>query len=169
MSTAGRGVGLILACGVLLIGCSSSTTSSSTTSATASPTAAASRSADAIDEWCNSYAGLSKVLSDAGTKPESTTKALQALDRYAKLWKLAGEGGLLSPEETNANLRAVIVYRQVIQAIAGGMTEDSAEVTALKDTVRTQTENDHGLLQSSAGKVVALCGQASPRATPSAS
>ena len=127
----------------------------------------ASASADALTEWCNSYSTLSSVLAASGTTAAGAPKALQALDRYGQLWKLAGEAEILSPDETGANLRAVFVYRKVIVLLADGSAEDSPEVVAAKKTVTTTTQNDHALLQSSAGKILGICGP--PRGAPAAS
>jgi hypothetical protein len=126
-----------------------------------------SASADALTEWCNSYAAISSVLAESGTTSAGAPKALQALDRFSLLWKLAGEAEILNAEETNANLRAVLVYRKVIALLADGSTEGSPEVAAAKAAVTTTTQRDHAALQSSAGKIVGICGP--PSSAPAAS
>jgi hypothetical protein len=143
--------------GMLIAGCSTSAQSVSSSAATS-----ASPSADALQEWCNSYSSISSVLAESGTTSSGAGKALLALDRFAKLWQLAGEAEILSPDETNANLRAVIVYRDVIQLLADGADENGPEVTAAKEKVTAATQQDHDLLQSSAGKILGICGTATP-------
>jgi hypothetical protein len=158
----GRRAGLLLSAVALLAGCSTTTQSTPST-----PTASASASADALDQWCNSYSVITGVLAESGTTSAGADKALMALDRFTKLWKLAGESELIGPDETNANLRAVLVYREVIQLLADGKAEDSPEVLAAKEKVTTTTQNDHDLLQSSAGKILGVCGKPSASPTPS--
>jgi hypothetical protein len=166
MSHAGRGVGLLLAAGLLLTGCSGSGQSSASTAAAS---ASASPSADALTQWCNSYAVITQVLADSGTTSAGAPKALLALDRYAKLWQLAGESEIIGPDETNANLRAVTLYRKVIQLLADGAAENSPDVEAAKTTLSESTQNDHDLLASSAGAVLGLCGAPTASPTPSLS
>jgi hypothetical protein len=141
-----------------VVGCSRSGEPQTAVTTDSTP---ASASADALTEWCNSYAAITSVLAQSGTTIAGAPTALQALARYAQLWKLAGDAEILSPDETNANLRAVFVYRKVIALIAGGSTENSAEVATAKEAVTTTTQNDHALLQSSAGKILGICGPSS--------
>ena len=42
-------------------------------------------SIDPLDQWCNSYAFLSKTIAEAGTSPEATDTALRA--QLAETWR----------------------------------------------------------------------------------
>jgi hypothetical protein len=158
-----------------LTACGSSTDAGSTASSSsaATPSAASGSSAvaapasdDAITEWCNAYTVITTVLSEGTSGKAQAEKAILGLDRYADLWKAAGQGELLTPDEVNANLRAIAAYRTVLNAVAAGKPDSSPEVKAAKEHIRTVTEDDHDVLQSSAGKVLGYCG--APTASPSA-
>jgi hypothetical protein len=155
--------------GTLLTGCSSSSTATSPATPATSSSLSASRSPDAIDDWCNSYGALIQVLSEATTSQTKAQTGVMGLDRFAQLWKLASEGEIITPDEANANLRAVGALRKVLDLIAAGQAQTSPDVVAAQSEIKTVTENDHELLQSSAGKVLALCGTGTPSATPSGS
>jgi hypothetical protein len=149
-----------------LAGCGSSTS----TASPGSPAVASARSSasaalpsgtasdDAIAQWCNAYTVITTVLSQGTTGPDQAKKAILGLDRYAELWKTAGQGELLTPEEVNANLRAIAAYRTVLNLVAKGEPEKSAKLQEARDRIRTVTEGDHDILQSSAGKVLGYCG-----------
>jgi hypothetical protein len=155
-----------------LAGCGSSTTAAptaTTATALASASAVASASGDPIAQWCNAYTVITGVLADGMTGRPQAQKAILGLDRYAELWKTAGAGELLTPDEVNANLRAIAAYRTALNLVAAGEPESSADFTAAKDHIRTVTEDDHDVLQSSAGKVLGYCGAPSASASPSPS
>lgn len=160
-----------------LAACGSASSASSTVSSGASTSAKAVASEsdgptalptdDAIAEWCNAYTVITTVLSEGTTSPDKAKKAILGLDRYAELWKTAGQGEMLTPDEVNANLRAIAAYRTVLNLVAAGEPETSKDLTAAKEKIRTVTEGDHDVLQSSAGKVLGYCG--APTAGPTAS
>jgi len=168
-----------------VIGCNSATESTSTAAAPPSTTATSELSSatasalpdlplptavgDPVDQWCTAYANITSVLADAGTSPEKATTALTVLDRFGELWASASQLEFIEPDEAAANQRAVAKYAAIIQLVANGAAEDSAEVQAAANDLTAATEADHALLQSSAGKVLGMCGSPSPPASASAS
>ncbi len=122
---------------------------------------------DPVEQWCTAYANITSVLADAGTSPEKATTALTVLDRFGELWASASELEFINPDEAAANQRAVGKYGAIIELMAAGAEEDSAEVKAASEELTTSTEADHALLQSSAGKVLGMCGTPVPPASAS--
>jgi hypothetical protein len=122
---------------------------------------------DPAEQWCTAYANITSVLADAGTSPEKAATALTVLDRFGELWASASQLEFINPDEAAANQRAVGRYGVIIQLMAAGAAEDSAEVKAASDELTASTEADHALLQSSAGKVLGMCGSPAPPASPS--
>jgi hypothetical protein len=163
---------LLTVVSALLLGCSSgSPTAGSGSGSSAAATTAVgptvSASDDILQQWCDAYATITGVLSEGMTSAKAAKTALLGLNRFAELWKLGANGEIVTNDEANANLRAIAAYRKVLDLVAAGTPSSSPEIAKAQDNVRVVTENDHEVLQSSAGKVLGLCG--APTASPSAS
>jgi hypothetical protein len=104
------------------------------------------------------------VLSTSGTASQAPT-GLQALDRFALLWQLAGRMGIITADEVAANLRAVEKYRAIVTLVAAGSSSTSAAMTSARAALTAQTDSDRAVLSSSAGKVLGSCGQATASAS----
>lgn len=137
----------------------SATTAPPTASATPNSTASG---APTTQEWCASYATLTSVLSQSSSDAAGARTALQALERFDLLWGIADNMGILTPDEVAANQRAVAAYRSVMALVASGAAATSVGVTEARAALQRQTDRDHALLTSSAGKVLGVCQAATP-------
>jgi hypothetical protein len=123
---------------------------------------------DPMKKWCQDYADITSIMAAAGTDQKSANTALSVMPQFTQLWSTAETGEIITPQEAAANKRAVEGYQAVVSLMALGADPKSPEVTAATNNLTATTEKDHALLQSSAGKVLGLCGAPSPVASSAA-
>jgi uncharacterized protein YceK len=154
-----RMLSVVLAAGIALAGCSSSTTATSSSTAT-KPAASASPSstADQALQWCTAYAEITSALSTAPSTKEGAQTSLNALGSFDQLWAAGANLGYLTQEESDANRRAIVAYSQLVTQYAQGKKDTDQAVKDAQANLTKVTTADKPALTSSAAKVSALCG-----------
>jgi uncharacterized protein YceK len=149
---------VVLAAGIALAGCSSSTTSSSSTAAKPVVSASPSSTGDPALQWCTAYTEITSALSAAPSTKEGAQTSLNALGSFDQLWAAGANLGYLTKEESDANRRAIVAYSQLVSQFAQGKKDTDQAVKDAQANLTKVTTADKPALTSSAAKVSALCG-----------
>ena len=125
--------------------------------------AAAGTSPGGITQWCEAYGAIAANLGALGQTPEDAATGIGLLVTFDRLWLSAGQLGLVTPEEVEANRAAGQGYGGIMQMVADGASEE--EIRAAQATFTASTEQMRGPLTSSSTKITDACQLGNPSAS----
>ena len=115
-------------------------------------------------KWCEAYAAIAANLAALGQTPEDAASGVGLLTTFDRLWLSAGQLGLVTPEEVEANRAAGKGYGEIMALVADGASEE--EIRAAQASFTAATEEMRGPLTSSSTKITEACQLGSPSASP---
>jgi hypothetical protein len=104
-------------------------------------------------------------LGALGQTPEDAATGIGLMATFDRLWLSAGQLGLVTPEEVEANRAAGKGYGGIMQMVADGASDE--EVRAAQATFTAATEEMREPLTSSSTKITEACQLGSPSASAS--
>lgn len=116
-------------------------------------------------QWCDTYIGLSGNLGSLGESAADAKKGLALLNTFEQLWVSAGDLGMITNQQVKANRDTVAAYREVMEIVANGGTEQQIRTADATFTALTETMREP--LESSAAAVMEACKLNSPTAASS--
>jgi hypothetical protein len=102
-------------------------------------------------------------LAALGQTPEDAASGVRLLVTFDSLWLTAGQIGLVTPEEVEANRAAGKGYGGIMQMVADGASDE--EIRAAQATFTAATEEMREPLTSSSTKITEACQLGSPSAS----
>lgn len=114
-------------------------------------------------EWCEAYSAIAANLGALGQTPEDAASGIGLLVTFDRLWLSAGQLGLVTPEEVEANRAAGQGYGGIMQMVADGASDE--EIRAAQATFTAATEEMRGPLTSSSTKITEACQLGGPSAS----
>jgi hypothetical protein len=115
--------------------------------------------------WCQTYIALTGNLGSLGESAEDAKTGLALLPTFAQLWRTAGTMGIITAEETQANVDTVEAFGKVLKVVADGGTDEQVKQADAEFTKGAEKLN--ATLTSAATAVAKACGLGNP--SPSAS
>jgi len=169
------------AIGLLLGGCTSTTTSTDVTTPPASTPASTAPSPAATTpaapgpaptdpaSWCEAYGVLANQLNGSNATPERAAEGLAAIGPMNELIATGVDLGYFTAEERDANARLFAEYTAVLTLYANGSTDDSEDVAAAQEQLSAVATEEAALVSSANTKLRALCLPPEPSASPASS
>ena len=114
-------------------------------------------------QWCEAYAAIAANLAALGQTPEDAASGVGLLATFDRLWLSAGQLGLVTQEEVEANRAAGRGYGEIMQMVADGASDE--EIRAAQVSFTAATEEMRETLTSSSTKLTEACQLGSPCAS----
>ena len=77
-----------------------------------------------ITQWCDAYGAIAANMAALRQTPEDAASGVGLLVTFDRLWLSAGQLGLVTPEEVEANRAAGRGYSGIMQMVADGAGEE---------------------------------------------
>ena len=116
-----------------------------------------------ITQWCDAYGAIAANMAALRQTPEDAASGVGLLVTFDRLWLSAGQLGLVTPEEVEANRAAGRGYSGIMQMVADGASEE--EIRTAQATFTASTEEMREPLTSSSEKISEACQLGSPSAS----